>query len=59
MIAGMDPCCRVRQEMVRIPAGQFLMGDHHGDGHPHSLPVHVVNLDVFYMDVYENGTQAG
>ena len=53
MIAGEDPCCYVREEMVLIPAGQFLMGDHHGDGFSDELPVHVVNLSAFYVNVYE------
>ena len=39
--------------MVLIPAGQYLMGDQHEDGDGDELPVHAVNLDAFYMDVYE------
>ena len=52
MIAGWDPCCRVREEMVQIPTGPFAMGDHH-DGISCALPVHTVRLAAFYMDVYE------
>ena len=49
-VAGADPCCGT---MRSIPPGQFLMGDHH-DGDPYGdAPVHAVNLDAFYMDVYE------
>jgi len=39
-------------EMVLIPAGSFEMGDHH-DNMGNALPVHIVELDAFYMDVYE------
>ncbi|MGB2984742.1 MAG: SUMF1/EgtB/PvdO family nonheme iron enzyme [Phycisphaerae bacterium] len=39
-------------EMVLIPGGEFEMGDHH-DGMSDALPVHAVNLDPFYMDIYE------
>lgn len=38
--------------MVPIPAGQFLMGDHHDDMSD-ALPVHAVYLDSFFMDVHE------
>ena len=39
-------------EMVLIPAGSFEMGDHH-DNMSNALPVHAVELNAFYMDVYE------
>ncbi len=38
--------------MVLIPAGGYEMGDHH-DNMPKALPVHTVNIDAFYMDIYE------
>jgi len=40
-------------EMVLIPAGEFSMGDHHGDLHAGCRPVHTVYLDAYYIDVYE------
>ena len=40
-------------EMVLIPAGTFEMGDHFGEGEANELPVHKVQLDSFYLDVYE------
>ena len=39
------------KEMVLIPSGSFEMGDHL-DGMSNA-PVHTVELDAFYMDVYE------
>ena len=39
-------------KMVLIPAGNFEMGDHL-DGLKVALPVHTVELDAFYMDIYE------
>jgi formylglycine-generating enzyme required for sulfatase activity len=39
-------------QMVLIPPGEFLMGDHH-DGVSKSLPVHAVYVDSFYMSRYE------
>ena len=38
--------------MALIPAGSFQMGDHL-DNESAALPVHTVELDVFYMDVHE------
>ena len=35
-------------DMLLIPAGEFLMGDHH-DRNSDALPVHNVILDSFYM----------
>ena len=39
-------------QMALIPAGPFEMGDHH-DNMSNALPVHAVELNAFYMDVYE------
>ena len=39
-------------DMVFIPGGEFLMGDHH-DGMSEALPVHAVFVDSFYMGRYE------
>ena len=39
--------------MVLIPAGEFMMGEHHGDGRSDERPVHPVYLDAFYIDKYE------
>ncbi len=39
--------------MLLIPAGTFEMGDSFGEGLPHELPVHMVTVDAFYMDVNE------
>ena len=46
-----DPC--VPGDMVYIPDGNFVMGDHHGDGWSDELPVHAVLLDAFFMSRYE------
>ena len=40
-------------EMVLIPAGSFGMGDRFDEGYPDELPVHLVTLNAFYMDVNE------
>ena len=40
-------------EMVLIPAGSFEMGDHFDEGQTYERPVHTVELDAFYMDVYQ------
>ena len=39
-------------KMVLIPAGSFEMGDHL-DGMKRTQPVHKVELDAFYIDIYE------
>lgn len=39
--------------MHLIPAGEFEMGDHFGDGQSDERPVHTVYLDAFYMDETE------
>ena len=40
-------------EMVLIPAGSFEMCDHFDEGDNDELPVHIVELDPFYMDAYQ------
>ena len=39
--------------MVRIPAGNFQMGDAFKEGNADDLPVHTVSLNAFYIDRYE------
>ncbi len=40
-------------DYVMVPAGAFKMGDNFGDGEAREHPVHVVELDSFYMAKYE------
>jgi len=40
-------------ELVFVPAGAFKMGDNFGDGDPRERPVHIVELDAFYIGKYE------
>jgi formylglycine-generating enzyme required for sulfatase activity len=40
-------------DYVYVPAGAFRMGDNFGDGDPRERPVHVVELDAFYIAKYE------
>lgn len=40
-------------EWIRIPAGEFLMGDNFNEGEPDELPVHKVYLDEYYISKYE------
>ena len=40
-------------DMVRVPAGEFKMGDHFGEGLSRELPLHDVYLDGYYIDAYE------
>ena len=40
-------------EWVEIPAGEFLMGDHSGNGDADESPVHKVYLDSFKISKYE------
>ncbi|MHC4527249.1 MAG: SUMF1/EgtB/PvdO family nonheme iron enzyme, partial [Planctomycetota bacterium] len=55
MVASIpEPPCG--PEMVCIPGGEFLMGDHH-DGMGQSLPVHAVYIDSFCMSRYEVSNQ--
>ena len=51
--------------MQLVPAGEFEMGDHFGEGQSDERPVHPVYLDAFYMDetevtnaMYERFTEA-
>ena len=47
-----DPC--VPGDMVYIPDGNFVMGDHFSpEGSPDELPLHAVLLDSFFMSRYE------
>jgi formylglycine-generating enzyme required for sulfatase activity len=46
-----DPC--VPGDMVYIPDGNFVMGDHLGDGYSNELPLHAVLLDAFFMSKFE------
>jgi formylglycine-generating enzyme required for sulfatase activity len=38
---------------VRIPAGEFMMGDNFNEGDNDELPVHAVYLDEYYISKYE------
>jgi iron(II)-dependent oxidoreductase len=40
-------------DFVYVPAGSFRMGDNVGDGQPRERPVHVVELDAYYIAKYE------
>jgi formylglycine-generating enzyme required for sulfatase activity len=40
-------------DYVYVPAGPFKMGDNFGDGESRERPVHVVELDAFYIAKYE------
>jgi formylglycine-generating enzyme required for sulfatase activity len=40
-------------DYVLVPAGPFKMGDNFNDGLPRERPVHVVDLDAFYIAKYE------
>src|ERR1700756_3078025 len=40
-------------DYVFVPAGAFKMGDNIGDGEARERPVHVVELDSFYIARYE------
>jgi len=47
-----DPC--VPDDMVYIPDGNFVMGDHFApEGFDDELPLHPVLLDAFFMGKYE------
>ena len=55
IINAKDTLIRTKKDnakMVLIPAGSFEMGDHL-DNMLNALPVHTVELDAFYMDMYE------
>jgi formylglycine-generating enzyme required for sulfatase activity len=40
-------------DFVFVPQGPFRMGDNFGDGDPRERPVHVVDLDAFYIAKHE------
>src|SRR5882724_8615564 len=40
-------------DLVYVPAGSFKMGDNFNDGESRERPVHVVELDAFYIAKYE------
>jgi formylglycine-generating enzyme required for sulfatase activity len=40
-------------ELVLVPSGAFRMGDNFGDGESRERPVHVVELDAYYIGKYE------
>lgn len=40
-------------DMVFIPAGKFEMGDHFDLGHGDELPVHLVYIAEFWIDIHE------
>jgi formylglycine-generating enzyme required for sulfatase activity len=40
-------------DFVYVAAGPFRMGDNFGDGEARERPVHVVDLDAFYIGKYE------
>jgi len=46
-----DPC--VPGDMVYIPDGNFVMGDHFSEGGSNELPLHDVLLDAFFMSKFE------
>jgi len=46
-----DPC--VPDDMVYMPDGNFVMGDHFSEGYSNELPLHDVLLDAFFMSKYE------
>ena len=52
-----DPC--VPDDMVYIPDGSFVMGDHFSppEGYDHELPLHDVLLDSFFMSKFETTNQ--
>ncbi len=45
-----DP--RDLDEMVLVPAGEFLMGSTENDGHSDELPQHRLSLDTFHIGAY-------
>jgi len=40
-------------DLVFVPAGVFRMGDNFGDGESRERPVHVVDVDAFYIGKFE------
>ncbi len=53
LVAPLTACATASKEMVRIPAGEFMMGSLRGEGSPDQRPQHRVYLGAFYMDKYE------
>lgn len=47
------PQIPVPKDMILIPGGAFLMGDHYSDVYRHGRPIHAVKIDSFYMGKYE------
>ena len=43
----------IPETMVRIPAGEFMMGDTFGEGGGSERPVHSIFVSSFYMEKYE------
>lgn len=43
----------VTESMVRIPAGEFQMGDNDAEGRENAKPVHTVYVDAFDIDTHE------
>src|SRR5271154_1529291 len=40
-------------DFVYVPGGSFRMGDNFGDGETRERPVHVVDVDAFYIGKFE------
>src|SRR4051812_43061435 len=40
-------------DYLLVPAGSFKMGDNFGDGESRERPVHVVDLDAYYIGKFE------
>ena len=40
-------------EWIRIPSGEFMMGDNFNEGEADEQPVHLVYLDEYYISKYE------
>lgn len=45
--------CHIHGDMLFVPGGEFLMGDHFNEGYSHERPVHCVRVDSLYMSVCE------
>jgi len=46
-------CAPIPETMVRIPAGEFRMGDSFNEGYSGELPTHVIFVSAFYMEKFE------
>ncbi len=53
LLTPLTGCGTTTKGMVRIPAGEFIMGSPPGEGAPDQHPQHRVYVDSFYMDKYE------